>query len=374
MASKAYELLQQIKDLALISGVTEDNSILRKMNLAQWDIYNAHYPWRDLETTTTVSTTELLTLDVAPSTNWAVGDTITGATSTKTCVIVDVLTTKTFNVKDRSGTFTLGEVLSNGTYTADQGAANPTFSSNAFATAPANMAKLYSLVQDTDSPYTKLRYIPPRKFHTILPQPTLYSVDKPTDYTLFGGKIWFYPIPDTTYDLKLSMYKKPVNMKLYSTGTATHTTITVTGTSTYWLDNSNVDTNMYFAYDADIRSDGTVPWVKIASVAANGTLTTYYAYTGADTTGTYICSSESVFSEEFDTVLIARTLMLMSVRLRELEGLLSWAKENYINGMKSLIAQQQARPDYQPVLENFSSTPILLGAEAAKFPFIMRDI
>ena len=70
---------------------------------------------------------EIMTLDVAPSTAWAVGNTIMGATSGKTCVITQVLTTTTFVVKDRSGTFTLGEVLSNGTYTADQGAANPTF-------------------------------------------------------------------------------------------------------------------------------------------------------------------------------------------------------------------------------------------------------
>ena len=71
---------------------------------------------------------ELMTLDVAPSgAGWAVGDTITGATSAKTCTVLERLTTLTYHVKDRSGAFTLGEVLSNGTATADQGAANPTF-------------------------------------------------------------------------------------------------------------------------------------------------------------------------------------------------------------------------------------------------------
>jgi uncharacterized phiE125 gp8 family phage protein len=71
---------------------------------------------------------ELMTLDVAPGGDgWSVGDTITGGTSSRTCVIVQVLTTKTYYVKDRSGTFTLGEVLSNGTATADQGATYPTF-------------------------------------------------------------------------------------------------------------------------------------------------------------------------------------------------------------------------------------------------------
>jgi uncharacterized phiE125 gp8 family phage protein len=73
---------------------------------------------------------ELMTLDVAPATPWAVGDLITGQTSSKTCVVVTVLTTKTFIVKSRSGAFTLGEVVGvTGTAgkLADQGAANPTF-------------------------------------------------------------------------------------------------------------------------------------------------------------------------------------------------------------------------------------------------------
>lgn len=71
---------------------------------------------------------ELLTLDVAPGgLGWAAGDTLTGQTSTKTCVIVTVLTTLTYIVKSRSGAFTLGEIISNGTATADQGATKPTF-------------------------------------------------------------------------------------------------------------------------------------------------------------------------------------------------------------------------------------------------------
>ena len=70
---------------------------------------------------------ELMTLDVAPNGTWAKGDTITGALSTKTCVIVQMLTPLTYCVKSRSGAFTLGEVLSNGSATADQGAANPVF-------------------------------------------------------------------------------------------------------------------------------------------------------------------------------------------------------------------------------------------------------
>jgi uncharacterized phiE125 gp8 family phage protein len=73
---------------------------------------------------------ELLTCDVAPATPWAIGDIITGQTSSKTCIIVTVLTTKTFIVKSRSGAYTLGEVIGvTGTPAklADQGAANPVF-------------------------------------------------------------------------------------------------------------------------------------------------------------------------------------------------------------------------------------------------------
>jgi len=77
------------------------------------------------EVTALNDATELLTLDVAPATNWSVGDTITGQTSNKTCVVVSRATTLTYNVSNRSGAFTLGEVLTNGTYTADQGAAHP---------------------------------------------------------------------------------------------------------------------------------------------------------------------------------------------------------------------------------------------------------
>ena len=76
---------------------------------------------------------ELMTLDTAPGgSGWAVGDTITGATSFQTCIVVQVLTTKTYYVRNRSGAYTLGEILSNGTDTADQGATYPTLSSTGY--------------------------------------------------------------------------------------------------------------------------------------------------------------------------------------------------------------------------------------------------
>lgn len=79
--------------------------------------------------------TETITLDVAPATDWAVDDIITGQTSGKTCVVVAKLTALTYTVKDRSGTFTLGEVIGvTGTAVklADQGAAHPTFAGSGY--------------------------------------------------------------------------------------------------------------------------------------------------------------------------------------------------------------------------------------------------
>jgi len=73
---------------------------------------------------------ELMTLDVAPATAWVVGDTITGQSSLKTCVVATVITTKTFTVNSRSGTYTLGEIVGvTGVpgKLADQGATKPTF-------------------------------------------------------------------------------------------------------------------------------------------------------------------------------------------------------------------------------------------------------
>ncbi|MFH1147969.1 MAG: LamG-like jellyroll fold domain-containing protein [Pseudomonadota bacterium] len=69
---------------------------------------------------------EILTLDVAAGTPWAVNDTITGNTSGTTCKITRINSTTSFAVRDRTGDFTLNEVLTNGTYAADQGELFPT--------------------------------------------------------------------------------------------------------------------------------------------------------------------------------------------------------------------------------------------------------
>lgn len=72
---------------------------------------------------------EILTLDVAPATEWAAGDLITGQSSGKTCRAVRKLTALTYQVRERTGSFTLGEVIGVtgvGGKLADQGAAHPT--------------------------------------------------------------------------------------------------------------------------------------------------------------------------------------------------------------------------------------------------------
>ena len=72
---------------------------------------------------------EILTLDVAPVTEWVAGDVLTGQSSTKTCVAVQKITSLTYYVRERTGTFTLGEVIGvtgDADKLADQGAAHPT--------------------------------------------------------------------------------------------------------------------------------------------------------------------------------------------------------------------------------------------------------
>lgn len=72
---------------------------------------------------------ETITLDVAPATQWEVGDLITGQTSSKTAYVVSQITSLTYYIRERSGAFTLGEIIGVTGVAgklADQGAAFPT--------------------------------------------------------------------------------------------------------------------------------------------------------------------------------------------------------------------------------------------------------
>ena len=378
MATKAYEILAAVKDLVGISSsiTSEDNSILRRINDAQWKIYYANPRWKAMQATVDLYTMETLTLDVAPSTAWAVGNTITGATSLVTATIVDVLSTKTFRIKDRSGSFTLGEILSNGTYTADQGAAHPTVSANSYITLPTDVESIYTLRQTSDSPYEKLIYVPVPKFHELIPEPTDFASGSPTHYTWFDGKLWLFPIPDDTYTLSLYYYKRPTNCKIYTAGTSLHSSTTVTGTSTFFSTNANVDTAMFYAYQADIRSDGTFPWSTISAVTSVTAMTiaTYTGGSGASAVA-YACSSALSFPEQFDWLVKVIASMLVAGKAREDEKFVAWLMEEEKRTMGSLIGRDSFKPDYIPILEDFrvSRAPLLSG-NAYAYPFIMRDI
>ena len=384
MATKAYEMVARVKYLAgITSSITsEDNNILRTINDVQWLIYHANPRWKPMQSSGSLYTTETLTLDTAPSTAWAAGDTITGATSEVTSTIVEAVTTKIFRIKDRSGDYTDGEVLTNGTYTADQGDDYPTVTHgayNAYLEAPSTLQHLYTLRQTSDSPYRKLTYVPVQKFHELIPQPTEHASSMPTHYTWWNSKLWFFPIPDQTYTLTWNGYLKPVNCKIYTTGTAAHSGTAVTGTSTYWSNNANVDTNMFFAYQDDVRSDGTYPWSAITTVTDNDTLAiaTYTGSSGASTVN-YACSSELSYSTDFDPLIEYWAAWITAGRNRDLvdESYREFLRQQKDALLASLIMSQSYTPDSRPVLEDFTPSPHqrMFGGVAYQYPFLKRDI
>lgn len=74
---------------------------------------------------------ETITLDVSPTTDWAVDDVITGQTSGATAVVVSKVSATVYKIKKHFGTFTLGEIVGvtgDPNKLADQGPTKPTFS------------------------------------------------------------------------------------------------------------------------------------------------------------------------------------------------------------------------------------------------------
>lgn len=376
MATKVYELLAQIKDLCNYTGTSRDNALLRGLQLVQANLYNMPRLWRALEGYQDLYTTELMTLNVAPSTAWAVGDTITGVTSTKTCVIVDILSTTTYNVKDRSGTFTAGEVLTNttGPYTADQTGVYPTFAWNNYTNIPSDVGVIFDMRQTSTSSYSKLSYLNPQEFHATIPQPSAYASGTPTFYTWWGGRLWWYPIPDDDYTITMYYYKKPVALKLYSAGTASVVTTAVTGVSTAFLANLNVVAGMYFAFTGDVLSNGTLPWADIASVASATSLTLKSAYTGGASGTSYACSSVVTFPPEFDAYLIYAAALIEAIRFPAMKELRDELKANINEILPGLIRNQTYIPDYTAVMQDFNQGGVMLGADYARFPFIRGNL
>jgi hypothetical protein len=136
-------------------------------------------------------TEELMTLDVAPATAWVVGDTITGSSSAKTCVVIEKLTDLTYLVDNRTGTFEFGEVLSNGTVSADQGASYPTFKDHEYN----ELEKVYTL--NTNENIDQWRVAESS-------EPTKYALD------YHNRKLTLYPPPDDVYTIRLATYREQI--------------------------------------------------------------------------------------------------------------------------------------------------------------------
>lgn len=76
-----------------------------------------------------INSNEYITLDVAPATDWAAGDVITGQISSKTSTVVQKISSLVYQIRNRSGAYTLGEIIGvTGTPAklADQGEDYPT--------------------------------------------------------------------------------------------------------------------------------------------------------------------------------------------------------------------------------------------------------
>ena len=244
----------------------------------------------------------------------------------------------------------------------------------AYNTVPSDVGSIFDLRQMAVSPYSKLIYINPQTFHELVPQPTTYATNKPRYYTWWGGRLWWYPIPDATYTITMYYYKKPTDMKIYSTGTATVVTTAVTGVNTLFSDNANVDTSMYFTLTGDILSNVSYPWNLVKTVTDNTHLVLDSAYTGAGSGTAFACSSIANFPSEFDAYFIYAATLMEIGRLREMSELKGWLREQINEIMPGLIRNQTYIPDYMAVMENFNQQPIILGDDYAKFPFIHGNL
>jgi hypothetical protein len=309
MASKAYELITQVKKLCLIAGTSEDEAILRFLNLIQWETYNLNFRWRALEVYPAIATT----------------------------------------------------------------------AATAYVAVPATLGMIYDvrLSPTTSGPYGKVSYVDPHKFQELIPLSATPSSGTPNYFTWWGGRIYFYPTPDAVYNLTVYGYSKPVNMKLYSVGTATAITTAVTGTGTQFLGNVNVDNTMFFGFPADIRSDGTLPWTTITTVSSATALVipAYTGLTGATTTA-YVISSASSFPEDFDQLLILGAAIMHTARLRELNTkFMEWLQQAYSKAMTGLLDSQTHVPDYTPVLQRYiPGQRDVMGDPIHKLPIIPKEL
>lgn len=301
---KAYELVSQVKDLALYATTNRDANILQRLNLNLFSLYDMEFHWRALEKYTDITTT----------------------------------------------------------------------AHTGYSAVPTDAGIIYDIRQMTTSPYAKVTYVHPYKLHDYVPQPTIYAENRPRYYTWFGGRIWWYPIPDAAYTMTTWYYAKPTSMQIYSAGTAALSTLALTGTSTYWLSGlSGSATSLYFTFLADARADGTYPWAPMATITANGAATIASAYSGPTTSGAYAITSDNPFTAEFDPYLIYSASILELGRNREMSQLVQQMQEEKKEQLQGLIRNQTSLPDFIEGVADFAREPILLGDDYAKFPFIQGN-
>ena len=131
LTNLTYQVRERTGDFTLgeIIGVTGDGDKLADQGAAHPTVTDATDKVHTIYEALIYGGVELLTLDVAPATDWVADRIITGQTSLSYCTIVSKLTNFTYQIKSRSGAFTLGEIIGVtgiAAELADQGAANPT--------------------------------------------------------------------------------------------------------------------------------------------------------------------------------------------------------------------------------------------------------
>lgn len=151
-----------------------------------------------------VVTEELLILNVKPATDWAVGSTITGTTSTHSCVVVGKVSDYTYSVNKRTGAFTPAEELSDGVTAATQ-------------------TGLYPKV--TDYKTTDLKKQTSMNLNRRTPDWRTLTAGEPTGYSLDynTGYVTLTPSPDDTYVIRLSVYRYPITAMTTTTDIALQT-------------------------------------------------------------------------------------------------------------------------------------------------------
>lgn len=137
--------------MKIIRPLEITDSILTGSSLAEndYDEFAMNDTYAEGDTIMVAEGLEVLTLDVAPATDWDPGDIITGQTSTETSVAVEKITALTYYVRERSGAYTLGEIVGVtgvGGKLADQGAAHPTITASTD-----DVHKIYESLSDNNT-------------------------------------------------------------------------------------------------------------------------------------------------------------------------------------------------------------------------------